>query len=66
MEFGPIDENDAIFGAGLVKRTVVVLNILATGFLQQAKSFRIVLFRNADFLSMLKKPGTHFSFVMYD
>lgn len=43
MEFGPIDENEAIFGAGLVKRTVLVLNILATGFLQQAKNFVCVL-----------------------
>lgn len=33
IKFGPIEENTAIFGAGLVKRTVFVWEILATGFL---------------------------------
>lgn len=31
--FGPLEENSAIFGADSVPRTVLVLEILATGFL---------------------------------
>lgn len=37
--FGPIEENTAIFGAGLVFRTVIVGEILAIGFLQHQKQF---------------------------
>lgn len=33
MIFGPMDENTAISGAGLVFRIVTVWEILATGFL---------------------------------
>ena len=36
--FGPMEENTATSGAGLVFRTVVVGKILPTGFLQQQKS----------------------------
>lgn len=31
--FGPIEENTAIFGAGFVNGSVIVRDILATGFL---------------------------------
>lgn len=33
MIFGPMDENTAISGAGLVFRNVIVGEIIATGFL---------------------------------
>lgn len=31
--FGPMEENTAILGAGLIFRTVIVVEIVATGFL---------------------------------
>lgn len=44
--FGPLEENSAISGAGLVKRTVIVWEILAIGFLQM-----IVKLKPADLLT---------------
>lgn len=65
--FGPMEENTAIFGAGLVFKTANVCEILATGYLKQKYSQICNQFdlRNAKIVKFLDMCNFQFTFVYY-